>query len=151
MPQHIRASKLEMREIADHLQWISEVWRTRGSQVRAASNFRSPKCLAQSLEASSLSGPDWENALGRLAIGRTATSALEHRLASDHGVHVFADLVISIRGGSLQDTLPLTCVYLKLSLAEAQFRKMVSEFSRRYPPPCFRGRTQSISPNTSST
>jgi len=137
MPQHIRANKLDMRKIADHLQWIHEVWRTRGSRVKATSNLGSPKSFTQSFKESSLSGSDWENALGRLAIGRIATSALERKLALDQGVRVFADLIISIRGGGLQDTLPLTCVYLKLSLGEAQFRKLVAEFCRRYPPTVF--------------
>lgn len=139
MPQHIHAKNLDLGQIADHLHWMHDVWETRGTVISGGDCQDLPIVpdATSSQDSICLSGRSWENAVGRLVVGKEADSNLEQALQADPGIDVFRNLVMSIRGGTLQEVLPLTCRYIILESGQPQFRQFIQSYCCRALPSLF--------------
>lgn len=90
---------------------------------------RAPPCPADSVTPAG-----WENALGRLAIGRGPSGEFESALAQDPGVALVRDLVKEFRASMVVQVYRLTCRLLMLALSPDIFRAILEDFWSQTPP-----------------
>jgi uncharacterized protein len=85
-------------------------------------------------------GPaEWEQALGRIVIGREPSSSLEEELAEDPGARLVQVLVKEFRASMVVAVYRLSCRLLMLALSPDVFRALLEDFWSRTPPHQFAG------------
>jgi hypothetical protein len=84
-----------------------------------------------------ISPSEWEEAVGKLVIGRPPETALEADLAADPGVPLVQDLIKEFRGSMVVQVYRLTCRLLMLALTPDVFRAILEDFWSQTPPEQF--------------
>jgi len=80
-------------------------------------------------------GPvEWEEALGRVVIGREPSCSLEEEFAADPGARLMKELVKEFRASMVVAVNRLSCRLLMLALGPDIFRALLEEFWSRTPP-----------------
>jgi uncharacterized protein (UPF0276 family) len=78
--------------------------------------------------------PEWEAALGSLAIGRDPSTALARDLNQDRGVALMRDLIHEFRASMVVGVYRLSCRYMMLVLTPDVFRAILEDFWAHEPP-----------------
>jgi uncharacterized protein (UPF0276 family) len=88
------------------------------------------------------SGPsveEWEQALGRLVIGRVPTTPLEESIAEDPGVPLVKELIHEFRASMVVAVYRLTSRFLMLALTPDVFRAILQDYWSKFPPRQYAG------------
>jgi len=80
---------------------------------------------------------EWEDTLGRLAIGRDCASPLAVELKSDPGVALIRDLVSDFRASMIVRTLRLATRLIMLERGREYFDLLLADYYRSHPPQSF--------------
>jgi uncharacterized protein len=78
--------------------------------------------------------PEWEAALGALAIGGPPVTPLARELASDQGVALMRDLIHEFRASMVVGVYRLSCRLMMLALTPDVFRAILEDFWTHEPP-----------------
>lgn len=76
----------------------------------------------------------WEQAMGRLALGRDVRGEIAETLLADAGQQVWRDIALASRRGQLAGMLPYTVRLLLLTFGEAEVLKVLDDIWTRTPP-----------------
>ena len=76
----------------------------------------------------------WERSLGRMVLGDSAVTPLEHSIAQDPGVRLIQELVHEFRASMVVSVYRLTSRLLMLTLTPAVFRQLLEAYWSRVPP-----------------
>jgi uncharacterized protein (UPF0276 family) len=96
-----------------------------------------PSKIARATSAAVQSGPtpqEWEQSLGRMAIGRTPVTPLEQLLVQDPGVPLVRELIHEFRASMVVTVYRLTSRLLMLTLTPDVFRAILQEYWTRFAP-----------------
>ncbi len=114
------------------LEKLRELWALRRPRPPAPGIPHAP--ARPPCPADSVTPAGWENALGRLAIGRGPSGEFESALAQDPGVALVRDLVKEFRASMVVQVYRLTCRLLMLALSPDIFRAILEDFWSQTPP-----------------
>lgn len=115
---------------AREMERLRELWRLRG--IRSGSQASRPR--AESHPSSAPSPGHWEDALGKIVIGRTPMDSLERELAEDPGSGLMRGLVKEFRGSMVVGVYRLSCRLLMLALGRDAFQTLLEDFWSKTPP-----------------
>jgi len=118
------------------LEKIHEVWALRSTHSRAMPVTSPPRIP---WPQSGVEPVEWEQALGRIVIGRDATGSLEKEFAADPGAHLIRALVREFRASMVVAVYRLSCRLLMLALGVGIFRALLEDFWSHTPPQQFAG------------
>jgi uncharacterized protein len=118
--------------VQDQLEWLHAVWARR---TRAESIHPTPVQSRSAAERSDLVPPAmWEQALGRLVVGRGANNEIGRELVRDPGVRVVERLIHEFRASMIVRVLPLTSRFLMLALGPDVFRTILADYWSKVTP-----------------
>jgi len=117
--------------VKEQLENLHSLWDLR----RAAPAVR--RSAVSAIAATTESGPtvqEWEQSLGRMAIGRTSANPLEESLAQDPGIPLVRELIHEFRASMVVAVYRLTSRLLMLALTPDVFRAILQDYWSRFPP-----------------
>jgi hypothetical protein len=118
--------------VQDQLEWLHAVWARR---ARAESIHPTSIQSRSVAERSDLVPPAmWEQALGRLVVGRGANDEIGRELMRDPGVRVIERLIHEFRASMIVRVLPLTSRFLMLALGPDVFRTILADYWSKVTP-----------------
>jgi uncharacterized protein (UPF0276 family) len=118
--------------VQDQLEWLHAVWARR---KRVESVHPAPVQSRPAVASSDLVPPAmWEQALGRLVVGRGANDEIGLELACDPGVRVVERLIHEFRASMIVRVLPLTSRFLMLALGPDVFRAILADYWSKVTP-----------------
>ncbi len=136
LPDYIRRFGLD--GVREQLELLHRLWEGRERRRRPSRPSSRPRVVEMPEDDPGSPSPrQWEDALGALAIGHPCHEALADELRADPGVALLQRLVGEFRAGMVVDALKLTSRLLILTLGEAGYRKVLSEFWEKSPPEAF--------------
>lgn len=118
------------------LEKVRELWALRGTSPSLLSAARRPRTP---VPEASVGPAEWEQALGRVVVGREPSGALEEELATDPGARLVQVLIKEFRASMVVGVYRLSCRLLMLALGPDVFRALLEEFWSRTPPHQFAG------------
>ncbi len=122
--------------VRQQLEDIRSLWDLRGRSL-SVSRARTPRS-ADKAEC----GPtvqDWEQSLGRMAIGRTPVNSLEESMIQDQGVPLVRELVREFRASMVVSVYRLTSRLLMQALTPDIFRAILQDYWSKFPPQQYAG------------
>jgi uncharacterized protein (UPF0276 family) len=131
MPIYIRGLNIEEKHILSHLDAIKSIINRNRPMKKTYESLHpessQEKSKDKNLESLSLS--EWECCLSKMVLNKDASlpksiDCLNH----DNGVAIYSHLVESFRGGSLSESLKLSCRLIRLSCSDDVFFKLLNEF-----------------------
>jgi hypothetical protein len=118
------------------LEKVHELWALRGTSPYLLSAARRPRTP---VPESSVGPAEWEQAFGRVVVGRAPSGALEEELAVDPGARLVQVLIKEFRASMVVAVYRLSCRLLMLALGPDVFRALLEDFWSRTPPHQFAG------------
>lgn len=115
--------------VARELEYLHDLWPPRRAAASTA-----PRRQPVRIEDTALPPCDWEDALGKLVIGRAPCTPLEAELAADPGVSLMRGLVNEFRASMVVGVFRLSSRLLMLALGPDVFRAILEDFWSTAPP-----------------
>lgn len=117
--------------VKGQLEDLRAIWDLRG---RASSARRRDPSRTAHITESGPTVDEWEQSLGRMAIGRAPAGPLEESLARDPGVPLMRGLIDEFRASMVVGVYRLTSRLLMLTLTPDVFRAILNDYWSRFPP-----------------
>jgi uncharacterized protein (UPF0276 family) len=118
---------------------LRDLWDLRNTGTRSSTAARTPSATPAGPK-DGIAPRDWENALGRLVVGRQAQNSLQQQLLEDPGVPLVQELVKEFRASMVVQVYRLTSRLLMLALGPDIFRALLEDFWSQTPPCQFASR-----------
>jgi uncharacterized protein len=123
LPEYLRF--VDEKAVSAQLCRMNRIWEKRGE------NFKSQKLKREVAKTEkSLNPAEWEQALGRLVLGKPFEKEddFSAALREDKGVRVIKYLSEMFKNGSLYDSLRFTCRYIQLTSGGDKLEEIFGEF-----------------------
>jgi uncharacterized protein len=131
---YVFARPIKTEVLLEQIEQIHELWNHRSHEgCEVLVRQQKEKTFTNSLPLPIV----WEEALGKLVIGRQPDQPLSLKMANDPGVNVLKQLVSTARAGTIASSLPFTCRFLMLTLGEEGFRDILKSFWQSKTPELF--------------
>ncbi len=138
LPEYL--SFVSKEAVRMQLEKMNRIWDRRGRMLRKQSGDILLKMLPKpGHNKNSISPREWENTLGKLAIGQEleVQTTLSRQIQKDKGIEVINALIVKFRGSLLVSSLKLTCRYLMLKNGSRNFDLLLEQYWSRSLPKLF--------------
>lgn len=126
--------------VARELENLHEIWASRPSpSVPTSLGMTRRERCPRADQDGGVTPEEWESAVGRLVIGRTAATPLEQELADDPGIPLIQRLVKEFRASMVVGVHRLSSRLLMLALGPDVFRALLEDFWTMAPPRQYAG------------